>query len=367
MKTSVVLGLQYGDEGKGLITSFLSKDNDLVVRFNGGHQAGHTVVKNGHRHVFSNFGSGTMNGAHTYWSEYCTFYPKSFYNEKKSLTENGFLPTYFIHPLAMVTTPFDIDFNRDSEGLNKHGSVGVGFGSTVARNEQTPFKLYAIDLTYREILIHKLNQIADYYKSDNAQEKIETFLYYVDNISLKIATLSEIINNYTNVVFEGAQGIMLDMDFGYFPNVTRSNTTSKNAMQIIKEHRLPHPQVYYCMRSYLTRHGNGFMPNENNELRFEDKTNLSHKYQGDFRQGYHSSKQLQYAIKCDSIFSGNDYSKKNLSIICLDQTDNMIFIDNYIQPLDMFLHNHTFNNVIINNSINMESITVKQISCHTKV
>lgn len=351
MKTSIVLGLFYGDEGKGVTTSFLSKPNDLVVRFNGGHQAGHTVTKDGYRHIFSNFGSGTLNDAHTYWSEYCTFYPKSFYNERKKLIEEGFNPVFFIHPLAMVTTPFDIDFNRQTEGANKHGSVGVGFGATIARNENTPYKLYAIDLTYPEILVHKLKQIANYYKADNVDEQINTFIKYVNEIELNICALSEIVNNYNHIIFEGAQGIMLDMDFGFFPNVTRSNTTSKNAMQIIKENNLPIPQVYYCMRSYLTRHGNGFMPNETDKLSFKDETNTTHQYQGNFRQGYHSSEQLNYAIKCDSIYSGNDFSKKNLSIICLDQTEDNILIDNSKIPLEHFLESiQPFNMVVTKNS-----------------
>ena len=359
MQTSIVLGLQYGDEGKGLTTSFLSDKNDLVVRFNGGHQAGHTVTKNGHRHVFSSFGSGTMNGAHTYWSEHCTFYPKSYYNERESLLENGFNVNYFIHPLSMVTTPFDIDHNRDSEGVNKHGSVGMGFGSTIARNQLTPFKLYAIDLTYRSVLVHKLRQIADYYGSVNVDEQIENFLFYVDKIELNICPLPEIINRYRNIIFEGAQGIMLDMDFGYFPNVTRSNTTSKNAMQIIKDNRLPDPQVYYAMRSYLTRHGNGYMPNETTDLQFEDATNVTHKFQGNFRQGYHSLEQLKYAIKCDSIFTGNDFYKKNLSISCLDQTNNEILVDTQSVLLENFQQNlsNKWNNILTNDSPNQETIS----------
>lgn len=351
MKTSVVIGLQYGDEGKGVLTSFLSKPNDLVVRFNGGHQAGHTVVKDGYRHVFSSFGAGTLNGAHTYWSEYCTFYPKSFYNEQKALLLNEFTPIHYIHPLSMVTTPFDIDFNRQIAVENKHGSVGVGFGATIERNEKTPFKLYAIDLTYPSILNHKLLQIASYYGISEPDKDIYEFMNYCANIELNICTLHDIINSYENIVFEGAQGIMLDMDFGYFPNVTRSNTTSKNAMQIIKSNNLPHPQIYYAMRSYLTRHGNGFMPNEDNSLSFEDETNVSHKYQGVFRQGYHSLEQLKYALNCDSIFSGSDFYRKNLAIICLDQTGMEVLVDNESISLDQFsLLLPKFRNTFLNTS-----------------
>lgn len=360
MKTSIVLGTLFGDEGKGLTTSFLSQPGNLVVRFNGGHQAGHTVVKNGFRHVFSSFGSGTLNGADTYWSEYCTFYPRSFYNEQKCLRENGYKCMHYIHPLSLVTTPFDIDFNRALEGANKHGSVGMGFGATIARNQDTPFKLYAVDLINRNLLVHKLNQIAQYYESVNVAEQIERFLFYVDNINLNICTLADILRlqPYNHIIFEGAQGIMLDMDFGYFPNVTRSNTTSKNALQIIKENNLPVPQIYYTIRSYLTRHGNGFMPNECSQLSFEDKTNVSHKYQGNFRQGYHCLDQLNYAIQCDSAFSGMNFDKKHLVISCMDQTDGMILLDNQKISIIEFLTKKlpTFNRILINDSPNVETM-----------
>lgn len=359
MKTSIVLGLQYGDEGKGSTTSFLSKKNDLVVRFNGGHQAGHTVVTNGQRHIFSSFGSGTLNGAHTYISEYCTFYPKSFLNERAALNKLGIEPQHFIHPMAMVTTPFDIDHNRKTERINEHGSVGMGFGATIARNQDTPYKLYAIDLTHKRLLVHKLRNIANYYqvKSDEAGDQIFSFLNYVDQLKLIICRLDVIAQAYSNIIFEGAQGIMLDMDFGFFPNVTRSNTTSKNAMQIIKENGLPAPEVYYAMRSYLTRHGNGVMPNEDYTLTFPDETNVSNKYQGKFRQGWHSAQQIRYALDCDYTFSGYYGDVKNLSISCMDQTDGKILIDmERVIPKELWSLIGEFNNVITNWSPSTETM-----------
>lgn len=336
-KTSIVTGLFFGDEGKGITTAFLSSKNSLIVRFSGGHNAGHTVENNAYRHVFSSFSAGTLKGAHTYWSEYCTFCPKSFYNEREALIQNGYNPVHFMHPLSMITTPFDYEYNQTTESSNKHGSVGVGFGATVARNTQTPFKLFAIDLQYRPVLVQKLQQIAAYYKAVNVNEKIERFLWYIDQIKLSLKTLTDLKHNYEHIVFEGAQGIMLDMDFGFFPNVTHSHTTSKNALEIIKKENLPTPDIYYVMRSYLTRHGNGYMPNESNKLCFEDKTNITHPYQGVFRQGYHFYELLQHALGIDSIYAGNNPNKKNLVITCLDQTNDLILIDNKCISLFDFL------------------------------
>jgi adenylosuccinate synthase len=79
------------------------------------------------------------------------------------------------------------------------------------------------------------------------------------------------------------------------------------------------------------------MPNETTELCFEDKTNKTHPYQGKFRQGYHATDLLQHALQLDSVYTGNDVSRKKLVITCVDQTGNMIYIDNKQVPLFEFL------------------------------
>jgi adenylosuccinate synthase len=150
MKVSVVLGLGFGDEGKGLTTNWLCKDNDLVIRFNGGHQAGHTVVIGENRHVFSNFGSGTLKGAPTYWSKYCTIDPLGIMEEYKALKSIGANPVLYIDPYCPVVTPFDIASNRIKEKTKTHGSCGIGFGETVRRHESY-FKLHALDLLFPSI------------------------------------------------------------------------------------------------------------------------------------------------------------------------------------------------------------------------
>lgn len=157
--TRIVIGLGFGDEGKGLTTAFLSREpKSLVVRFSGGHQAGHTVVKDGYRHVFAQFGSGTLHGAATYWSKYCTFDPAAFMLEHKKLTEAGYTPEIYVDRLAQVTTFYDIFFNQALEKYNQHGSVGVGFAATIERHEG-PVKIFVQDLLHHEILKRKLKEV----------------------------------------------------------------------------------------------------------------------------------------------------------------------------------------------------------------
>lgn len=313
MNAPVIVDLLFGDNGKGLATSFLCSrvNNPLVVRFSGGQQCGHQVHYNGKRHIFSQLGSGTLQGAPTYFSKFCTFYPPSFVREYDSIGTN---PTFFIHPLCPVTTPFDIDYNRTLEEKQKHGSVGMGFGATIGRQEAY-YKLYVQDLFYESVLRQKLLSIAKYYNAVDIDRQIEYFIDYVNQAKGIIRIQDESILNHYNPVFEGSQGILLDMDFGFFPNVTRSNTTSKNALSMYAD-----CEIYYVMRTYLTRHGNGWMPNEGQEISLinnENETNKSHKYQGEFRTAPHDVDLINYALTCDSNFSKG--LKKNLVITCNDQ------------------------------------------------
>lgn len=332
MKTSIVLGLGFGDEGKGRTVSYLvSKNpNTLVIRFQGGHQAGHTVNYNGVRHVFSSFGSGTLQGAPTLWSRNCTFYPTAVINEYELLRLKQVCPVLYVDPLCPVTTPFDVAANRFEERnrfTGPHGSAGVGFGTTIKRHEHY-YKLYFQDLFHDSVLKAKLDNIQQHYHTidKNVEERErEQFLLDVNTIrNYTWLAPSKIINlnTYDHIIFEGAQGILLDMDFGFFPNVTRSNTTSKKAMELIKEWNFPEPAIYYVTRTYQTRHGKGFMSNENKVPKLrnnEEETNRSEGYQGKFRITALDPELLHYALTCDNYFSKRMI--KHVMITCLDQLE----------------------------------------------
>lgn len=347
--TNIVLGMGFGDEGKGLTTDYLclQNPNSLVVRFNGGQQAGHTVVtEKGKRHVFSNYGSGTLQGNPSYMSQFCTIYPAGIAHEYTTLVALGFRPELYIDALAMVTTPYDIAWNRALELINRHGSCGLGFGSTIERNE-SPNRLYAQDLLYPMVLQEKLKTIYRYYlqkcKADGRQNLLiafqeavqeiseEEFLYFVER-TVKIAKIlpeHEVFSRFNSFVFEGAQGILLDMDYGFFPHVTRSNTTSKNALELIKRNGLAEPSIYYITRAYQTRHGNGPMTNEKLLLKLqgtENETNQSNPWQGHFRRSVLDLELLNFALMCD--FNHSKGLNKNLVVTCLDQLQEGIHVTN---------------------------------------
>ncbi len=254
-------------------------------------------------------------------------------------------PVIYVNPLCPVTTPFDIDFNRAAEEKQLHGSVGMGFGATIQRQEDN-YKLFVQDLFYETVLIEKLKAIANYYGVQNPQDDIDDFVRSAKE-ALKVMRFAtdSIIRCFTPI-FEGAQGILLDQDFGFFPNVTRSNTTTKNALQLYDA-----KEVYYVTRSYLTRHGNGFLPDEKilPLINNENETNQNHKYQGQFRTAELNIDLLRYALTSDNSFSLD--LKKNLVITCMDQYK--IDVIKLLKSLD-----YGFDKVYISSGPSLENISL---------
>ena len=153
MKSYAVIGANWGDEGKGLITDYLCRqvENPLVIRYNGGAQAGHTVVTpEGNKHIFSHFGSGTFTGAPTFLSKYFIVNPILFRKEYNSIEENITKnPIVVVSPDCIITTPFDMMINQaieEKRNKNRHGSCGYGIFETIHRNKVPGFHFTIRDL-----------------------------------------------------------------------------------------------------------------------------------------------------------------------------------------------------------------------------
>ncbi len=311
-QNKAVIGLGFGDEGKGLVTNYLclQNPNALVVRYSGGQQAGHTVVKNEVRHIFSNFGSGSLNGNSTYWSNHCTVDPIGINNELQVLGSKECRPILYIDPKCPITTPYDKLFNQFVSKV--HGTVGVGVGATWQREEDF-YSLLAEDLYYPSIVEMKLKLIKRYYQLDDID-----LSYFMESI--------EVIKNYAHItisscpisqlIYEGSQGLLLDPKIGFFPHVTRSRTGTAN----IDPDDFPH--LYAVTRAYQTRHGIGPMTNEEiphtiskNPL----ETNVYNEYQGELRISLLDLDLLEYGIEKDLMLRMH---RNTLVITCLDHINS---------------------------------------------
>ena len=341
----IVIGSLFGDEGKGITTDYLCKKNPwstIVVRFSGGQQAGHNVKIGKVSHIHANFGSGALRGVPSYFSEHCTIYPVTMLRESSELKSKTFdLPQIFYHPLAHLTTPADVAYNRWRERKLNHGSVGIGVGATMKRNIETPLKVYAIDLANIPILFKKCQQIHHYYVDLIGKDNPEIESYY-DEMNQEFPHFNEAVKGmapfiemmirdydslkrYDNIIFEGSQGIMLDMNHGIFPNVTYGNTTSKNALEICKHLDITDIQIFYVTRCYQTRHGVGWMSNEDpiTLTNTQDEINVFNEWQKNFRIGEIDYELLNYAHSIDALYSKD--IPKNIVVTCLDQRPGFEF------------------------------------------
>lgn len=354
MKADVVIGANYGDEGKGLITDYLAareNSNTVVVRFNGGAQAGHTVqLQNGKRHVFSHFSSGTFAGAQTYLSEFFIANPILFSKEMLKLKALGYCPKVIIHPRAFVTTPYDMFINQlveNSRGIKRHGSCGVGVGETIERNLHDKFQLKVNNLLDTTSIKKKLLSIRDEWlelrlvqligRKLTPDEKAlicskEIFEHFLSDIQV-FRDYCEMANynyleNGSKLIFEGAQGLLLDQNHKNFPHVTRSNTGLQNVSTIVNQLKITHLDIHYVTRCYLTRHGAGPLPNEYSVFPsplFKDDTNRPHKFQGSLRFAPLNLYNLNMETNSDLKKLSKQISKKTiLAVTCLDQFQQKI-------------------------------------------
>lgn len=348
MKTAhAVIGSGYGDEGKGLMTDYLAYREavPVVVRTNGGAQAGHSVqTPDGRRHVFHHIASGALAGAPTHLSQFFVSHPLFFMRERKTILDLDGNAAVSIDPRSIVTTPYDMMINQVMEkarGGARHGSCGMGFGEAIERSLNEEFALTVgdfekgadhvrdtLDRIRREWVAERLHRLgvdtlppleADLLGSADLVERfIEDCASFWNAISVRDdATLGD------GVLFEGAQGLLLDQDYGSFPHVTRSNTGLKNMTAVAREAGISRIDVTYMTRAYATRHGAGPFAHEDVRtpwLSMVDPTNQPNDWQGTIRTAPLDIDAVSAAIKHDLCHAGDGVEvSASIGISCVDQ------------------------------------------------
>lgn len=294
MIARIVIGANFGDEGKGLVTDYLcSQGAGMVVRFNGGAQAGHTVVTpDKERHVFRHFGSGSFCDVPTFLSQFFVCNPILFFEERKQLIDLGLHPEVYAHPDCLVTTFMDMLINQAKEtkrGNKRHGSCGIGFHETIVRSQVPELKITMSDLWNGcKRLPQQLEEICGKYAKFRVGESysdtfaIEEFIACCKHFADCVNPLG--IGQCKDPVFEGAQGLLLDQgNKKFFPHVTHSNTGMKNVRVLCAQAGITDLDIHYVSRTYLTRHGAGPLPREDSSLNYDDDTNHPTAFQGQLR------------------------------------------------------------------------------------
>ena len=323
MRTIAVIGKNFGDEGKGFACSRLASSlkNALIIKHNGGGQAGHTVEdpEGKWRFIHHQIGAGAEYHVPTLFAD--SFMPDLFQlgKEVKEFTELfGFQPILYSEKNARVSTIDDVLLNMGAEvarGKNRHGSCGMGIEECVQRNA-AGYGITVEELATwtKQDLLDRLKQIRKeyterrakilgiyssnpYYEMLHNETVLENFVVEVKE-NVKLLTLIDVdrkwLEEFQNLIFETGQGLLLDQDYEvYAPHLTSSKTGIHNPTIFLEKRGLSLDEAIYVTRPYVTRHGNGPLPCEVKRSELpgvgEDLTNQPNEWQGILRYARHKS------------------------------------------------------------------------------
>jgi adenylosuccinate synthase len=347
MQTVAVVGLGFGDEGKGSIVDFLAEElsADWIIRANGGAQAGHNVITgDGRHHTFSQFSAGSFRPrVKTYLSRFFFLDLLALRTEAEVLRSKGVSDPFsrlYISAGATILTPLQRSFNRLRElmrGKDAHGSCGLGIGEAFSLRGDPDLQVFPPDLAELSSLRGKLARQQDYYireadrlfassadarqSGDEIREllldlrfpplpRIAAERMHAAALGLQFVSdeyAGRILHSDATVLFEGAQGMLLDQDHGFRPHVTPSHAGFTNPFQMLREHDSQRSMIRLgVIRTYMTRHGAGPLPTfavaetagGTVEAALPELHNNASGMQGDFRRGWPDLALLDYAIRC---------------------------------------------------------------------
>lgn len=316
-----VIGANYGDEGKGLVSANLAAKAQqdykkcLTILYNGGSQRGHTVEFGNFRHVYHHFAAGSEFGSDTYFHQDFLVNPMTYVQEYK-----GIICEIYMDARCRVVTPFDMIANQFAEqGRDvRHGSCGMGIFETITRYNDGGGRILTRKVgdlcnLINDSLYDYITDVQRYYEHRKGirfdsipgldveglkRHWVDDFNIMIDDVSIVYDwSVKSLLNRYDVIIFEGGQGLALDMDnMVDFPHLTPSNTGCKKMIPWIigvLGNEVP-IELYYITRSYLTRHGNGPMPDGylDHSMIEQDMTNHPNPWQGTLRLAGFTSKSI---------------------------------------------------------------------------
>lgn len=354
----LVGGLGFGDEGKGSIVDFLARrgPTSTVVRFNGGPQAAHHVVlPAGAWHCFSQFGSGTLvPGVRTYLSRHVIVEPTYLLREAQALRDLGVrdaMRRVFLSPECTVLTPYHKLVGQLEElarGPARASTTGLGVGNCARDREgeacsRLQVKDFARPARLREQVLalasekvarardliarcadprlaKQMDRTREQITGEHPPEKVirvcRNFYHaYHSQVQPEPDFLPPVFETPETIIFEGAQGALLDPRHGFPPFVTKTDCTFAHALQLVRAYNRGHQVTRVGVtRCYATRHGRGPLVTEDARLdaRQEGEHNRRNAWQGKFRVGWFDLVATRHALE---VMGGVDV----LAVTCVDR------------------------------------------------
>lgn len=265
----VVVGTQWGDEGKGKIVDLLSEEANAIVRFQGGNNAGHTIMFDDKKFVLHTIPSGILQGKESIIGNGVLIDPANLRKEIKQLYNYGVKEKLKISSLAHLILPYHVknDINSENERKNKIGTTGKGIGPTlIDKVGRTGIRV--CDLAkddFKTVLGERIEstELKNKVSFDIVYNELMSFYDYIENNIIDSSKrIYELLTTKRNVLFEGAQGTFLDVDHGTYPYVTSSNTIAGAACIGSGIGPTFIDKVIGVTKAYTTRVGSGPFPTE---------------------------------------------------------------------------------------------------------
>src|SRR5579863_8788319 len=325
MKSIVVVGAQWGDEGKGKVVDYMAASFDYIARCAGGHNAGHTVIYNGNRFVLQLIPCGILRpGKHAVIGAGVVVDPAALVAELDNLSRAGIDVSGRLHlaTRAHVIFPYHRQMEKAAEaarGAAKIGTTSRGIGPAY-EDKMARCGLRVCDLMepkhFREKLAHVVAEKdaicrAAYGVPLEVQGLAEKYLEYAERLRPLVVDASSLINRALDegksVLFEGAQGTMLDIDYGTYPFVTSSNATAGGACTGLGVAPTRISGVAGVTKAYTTRVGSGPFPTEMPDLDAREVRDRGNEYGAvtgrPRRCGWLDLVVLRYAVMLNGITS----------------------------------------------------------------
>ncbi len=296
-KNLVVIGLQWGDEGKGKVVDLLTDKAQAVARFQGGHNAGHTLVIGGKKTVLSLIPSGILHaGVQCLIGNGVVLSLEALFKEAQMLIDQG-VPVFErlrVSPACPLILSSHVALDRARErarGANAIGTTGRGIGP--AYEDKVARRAVRVsDLFHRERFAAKLGEVLDYHNfilqryfqaaPVDFQAELESNLALGERLKPLVADVTGILEALSiegrNVLFEGAQGAMLDVDLGTYPFVTSSTTSAGGAAPGTGLGPRRFHEVLGIVKAYTTRVGGGPFPTELFDQYGEHLSKVGHEF-----------------------------------------------------------------------------------------